>query len=334
MSVLFETAACNALSATALACTVACVTRVMRSPALAHALWLLVLLKLVAPPLVPIELSRRELTVGATGALSLLLPVVWVGGALALLGLAAWRHRSLRRLVRAARAAPVDVQDEAVRLARRFGLRRAPRVLVVPAHVPPMATRCHVLLPADLLPALDADARGAILAHELAHLHRRDPWLRWFEMAVVAAFWWCPVSWWARARLREAGELCCDAWALWARPGPRAYAGALLVTIDFLAGAPRVPAHASGLGSAAQLKRRFRMLLDGTTVARRLPLPIFCALLALLPFAFAQGDAPAADRSLSVSVEHESTPMPAPRGADAGDLLFIVGIEHECFPTR
>ena len=55
MQALVETALSNALVASVLALVAFAVSR-WRRPALAHGLWLLVLIKLVTPPLVPIYL--------------------------------------------------------------------------------------------------------------------------------------------------------------------------------------------------------------------------------------------------------------------------------------
>src|ERR687887_524383 len=57
MDTLLEVGLANALLAAGLGLAVALVTRVWRRPALAHALWLLVLLKLITPPLVPLRLG-------------------------------------------------------------------------------------------------------------------------------------------------------------------------------------------------------------------------------------------------------------------------------------
>src|SRR5229473_3153591 len=46
----------NALAATALAVVVACLARTCRRPALIHGLWLVVMIKLVTPPVVPVSL--------------------------------------------------------------------------------------------------------------------------------------------------------------------------------------------------------------------------------------------------------------------------------------
>ena len=54
MSTLLATGLTNVVMATALALCAVVVGRLWKKPALNHALWLLVLLKLVTPPLVPV----------------------------------------------------------------------------------------------------------------------------------------------------------------------------------------------------------------------------------------------------------------------------------------
>ena len=73
--------------------------------------------------------------------------------------------------------------------------------------------------------------------------------------------------WFARRELREAEEHCCDAWVTATLPGAgKAYAAALLETLDFLSDAPpAVPLLASGVGRVADLKRRLTMIMRGTT---------------------------------------------------------------------
>ena len=71
----------------------------------------------------------------------------------------------------------------------------------------------------------------------------------------MGLYWWHPVVWYARRELREAEEQCCDAWVVATLPGAgRAYASALLDTLDFLSAAPpAVPLLASGLGQVSDL---------------------------------------------------------------------------------
>ena len=99
---------------------------------------------------------------------------------------------------------------------------------------------------------LDQDQRSALLAHELAHLRRRDHWIRPLELIAIALYWWFPVFWWMRQALHEAEEQCCDAWVVWLFPELKgAYARTLLETIDFLAEAEwALPLAGSGFGTA------------------------------------------------------------------------------------
>ncbi len=44
-----------------------------------------------------------------------------------------------------------------------------------------------------------------VVAHELAHVWRRDHLVRWLEWVACVVFWWNPVAWWAHA-IRADGE--------------------------------------------------------------------------------------------------------------------------------
>ncbi|HMB71803.1 MAG TPA: M56 family metallopeptidase, partial [bacterium] len=153
-------------------------------------------------------------------------------GAIVVLGLALFRGARFRLLVRNARPASAPLAARADTLARAMGLRRAPRIRLVDARIPPVlwpGPPCEILLPAALADALPAPELDALLAHELGHVRRRDHWTRGLELLAVAAFWWHPVVWWARRNLRAAEESCCDALVLRVLgDGSRSYADALL----------------------------------------------------------------------------------------------------------
>ena len=72
--------------------------------------------------------------------------------------------------------------------------------------------RPRLLVPSELWSATSLDERTSLLLHELAHLKRRDHWVRWLELIVGGLYWWHPAVWWGRRLLREAEEQCCDAW--------------------------------------------------------------------------------------------------------------------------
>jgi hypothetical protein len=154
------------------------------------------------------------------------------------------------------------------------------------------------LLPAALWERLTPDQQKTLLAHELAHLRRRDHWVRWLELVVHGLYWWHPVVWWASQRLREAEEQCCDAWVVWALPaGAPAYAAALVETMAFLSQArPALPQAASGAGHVQTLKRRLNMILHDPS-PRALSRAGFLAVLGLgallLPLLPTQAQSPA-----------------------------------------
>jgi len=199
------------------------------------------------------------------------LGTVWLAGAALCLLTALWRVLCFQRLLRHARPAPEGLQRQARELAAQLGLARCPAVLLLPGPVPPLlwavAGRARLFFPANLLPRLDEAGRAALLAHELAHLARRDHWVRWLELLAGCVYWWYPVVWLARGRLQAAEEECCDAWVVAALPGHGpAYAGALLETVEFLSRRPvPLPPAASGFGRVHQLKRRLTMIVQGST---------------------------------------------------------------------
>jgi beta-lactamase regulating signal transducer with metallopeptidase domain len=199
-----------------------------------------------------------------------LLTAAWVAGTLcwvALLSVRSWRFR---QVVRWGRPAPAEVLARAQEVGVRFGLRRCPEVVFVPGRISPLLGgffRPQLLLPEELWQRLSTDQRATLLAHELAHVRRQDRWVRLLELAATGLYWWHPVVWWARRELHEAEEQCCDAWVVAALPqAARAYATALVETLDFLAEGPmQLPAAASRIGPIHDLRRRLTMIMRGTT---------------------------------------------------------------------
>jgi beta-lactamase regulating signal transducer with metallopeptidase domain len=196
------------------------------------------------------------------------LALLWLTGSATWFLLAGIRIARFRRLLDHAAPASPELQAEAIFLAERLGLARCPTVRVMPLALSPLVWglvggRAWLVLPADLLDRLKPEERSALLAHELAHLRRRDHWVRWLEIAALGLYWWHPVAWWARREIARAEEQCCDAWVVWSLPGAAvAYAKALLKTVDFLSESRRVlPVAASGAGHVRSLKRRVAMIL-------------------------------------------------------------------------
>lgn len=193
---------------------------------------------------------------------------VWIlGTALIVLARLASLSRG-RRLLAAATPAPPKIERLTARCARQLGLRTGPVVRMIDRACPPMVVglwRTHLILPVSLWEQLDPVGRQAILLHELAHVRRRDLWIRWLERLIAALCWWHPVVWYARHRLNEEAELCCDAWVTWLLPGARRrYATALLQSQTFVNSShPVDPAVGIGVVSvrAKRLARRLTMVM-------------------------------------------------------------------------
>ena len=151
--------------------------------------------------------------------------LLWLTGTAGWSALAVRRAQWLRPPVAFAEPAPAWLRDEVAELAGRLELRRAPAVWLVPGRLAPMlwslAAARVCCVPAGLLGSLTSQQRATLLLHELAHLRRRDHWVRVLEILTTGLFWWHPVVWWARRELRGRGAvLRClgGVGAAWRRP--------------------------------------------------------------------------------------------------------------------
>jgi RND family efflux transporter MFP subunit len=170
------------------------------------------------------------------------------------------------------RARPVE--DPAVdalccTLSARLGLRHPPPVLVHDRLAGPLLLGCFrpaIVLAAPVPEASSAHLRH-VLAHELAHVRRRDLW--WNVLAAVAdvLFFFHPLAWLARREHRLAQESACDEAALAATgAAPADYAGTLLA----VATGSRAPAGAFSAGVAGSrktLERRIRTMFRRSTTS-------------------------------------------------------------------
>jgi len=208
----------------------------------------------------------------------------WGAGALTLIVIAARRIARFHRILGRGFAAEAELQAECATLAAQLGLRQVPQVWLVPGTIPPLIwslggsiARAKLVLPCELLIRLDTDQRLAILGHELAHLKRGDSWVRWLELFVTAVYWWFPLLGWMRCQLRHHEEACCDAWVIERLCPRRAYALALVETVDFLndSGRAALPELASGMAAAPPLEKRLRSIMSGV-LTRRLSLAGLC----------------------------------------------------------
>jgi hypothetical protein len=115
-----------------------------------------------------------------------------------------------------------------------------------------------VVVPIDLADDLDDAALGCVVAHEVAHLRRRDPALALLTSVATCLAWPVLPVWLAAARVRHLIELAADARALAGAPA-RTYGQTLIRLADRVT--PRGPLTAGVyLGSFAALRGRVAAL--------------------------------------------------------------------------
>jgi beta-lactamase regulating signal transducer with metallopeptidase domain len=89
--------------------------------------------------------------------------------------------------------------------------------------------RPAILIPQTLAENFSDEQLRAVLLHELIHLRRRDVWLNFLQAWLQIFYWWHPLVWLANARIRHVREEAVDdAVMLALRDGAEAYAPTLL----------------------------------------------------------------------------------------------------------
>lgn len=68
-----------------------------------------------------------------------------------------------------------------------------------------------VLLPVTWITELSPEMLDAVIAHELAHIRRRDLWINLMQRVLETLLFYHPAVWWVSRRIRIERELCCDA---------------------------------------------------------------------------------------------------------------------------
>ncbi len=213
---------------------------------------------LPAPPAAP----TRSLPSIAALALS-----AWALGALVLLTAFGRSYLRLgRRLHNRPRVVGGDLHAQLRTLAAEAGLGDAVRLSCscrVPVPLAMGLREPEICVPPRALVGLTGEQQEGMLAHELAHLARRDPFWLVLGQAMACVLFFQPLNWVARRRLREISEMLSDEWAV-ARTGrPLSLAGCLAEVAGWSLGHAALPVP-SMADRPSSLGRRIRRLLDET----------------------------------------------------------------------
>lgn len=248
------------------------------------------------------------------------LVALWAVGATLAFERRCRRRRAYRRLAEGSpEASTPELEALLGRWCERHGIVRPVRLAVTGASVPPFTLgvgRPTVVLPAELLRRRQPGLIEAVLAHELAHVARRDDLWLLAEQGIEALWFFHPLVRAATRRLRAAREQACDGRVL-ARGQltPTDYGRHLLTVVGMgLDGAIPAPTFPSRQRSLAM---RLRGILEHSDdrEPRVVPAVVVAVLtgLFLLPLApYPAASAEAAGKP-TVSKERFANPLPAGR---------------------
>lgn len=259
---------------------------------------------------------------------------VWALGALLLLARYVLSFARLgRRLKRRPRVVGGTLHSQLRTLAAEAGLTDNIQ-LTCSSKVPvPLALglrQPEICLPPKALAGLTDEQQEGMLAHELAHLARRDP--LWLVIGDVLAcvFFFQPLNWVARRRLREISEVLSDEWAVTRTGRPLSLAGCLAEVAGWSSARRSLPVPGMA-GRPSQLAQRIRRLLDSRSPenpARRIWLG--AAMVALLIAVAAAAPAVSAARK-----EASANPeKPEVKAAQATSVASEHDVAEESVPVR
>jgi VWFA-related protein len=169
--------------------------------------------------------------------------------------------RLIAQLRRASHPAAVEWQRTLEEIAARMKMSQPVRLLMSSlVEVPTVIgwLRPVILVPVSALTGLPPEHVTALLAHELAHILRRDYIAGILQSIAEALLFYHPAVWWISGQLRAERELCCDDLAVAASGDVLLYARAL-AELESIQPARLRPALAANGGS---LVNRIRRLIE------------------------------------------------------------------------
>ena len=222
------------------------------------------------------------------------------------------------------RPAPAAWETRARELARRLAIRKPVALLESLRIEVPSAIgilRPVVLLPAGLATGMTPDQLDALLAHELAHVRRRDFLVNLLQVAAETLLFYHPAVWWVSHRIRIERENACDDLAVEVTGDASRYARALVELEErrpavALAATPKLAVALYGDG---RLRQRIARLLPSDTASKEArttarPLAAIVALGGALAASAGSGVV-APVHVATASVQAAQAPAPTPRAA-------------------
>ncbi|HXB58630.1 MAG TPA: M56 family metallopeptidase [Candidatus Acidoferrales bacterium] len=336
-------------------------------PAIRHAFWMIVFVKLLLPPTLALPTGvawwlwpskpaltpviRSEAVTYDTTMLSENLPVqpipkgpppkldaggwsILASGAISA-GLLCWlafKWLSVGRNARKAKA--VHEFESPLGEAQQLANLRGPiRLKLIDDKQSPAVYgffRPVILLPVALADKLSATQLRAVLLHEAIHVRRGDVWVNCAQTLLQIFYWWHPLLWFANARIRRLREEAVDdAVMLALRDEADAYAPTLLEVAKFAFRRPLASLGLVGiLESRSALRQRIERLVDFRPPRQAgITLLSLCGIFVFSAVALPMGQAP-------VSTTDSLSANPQLSSADTSPHRTAVLIEGRFFWMR
>jgi TonB family protein len=195
-----------------------------------------------------------------------------------------WRTDVMRRQAQRV-SLTADVRQRWERYGRVLGVRAA-EMAVSPMTSGPVTVglgRGVMLVPPGFLANVGDEDLDAVMAHELAHMRRRDFAKNVLYGFVTLTVAYHPALWLTRSRVAATREMVCDAMAAEAVAGREKYASSLLRLASLVAAsAPEKTLHAIGIFDANLFERRVMKLTEKRVEmkgVRRMVVAVACVVL-------------------------------------------------------
>jgi beta-lactamase regulating signal transducer with metallopeptidase domain len=178
---------------------------------------------------------------------------------------------------------------------------------------------------------------SAVLAHEFAHIQRRDPIIGLLAHLNRSIFWFHPLAWWLERKLAATAELACDEAAVRAIGEKRRYAEILLDMAETVRrNGGRIAWQGIGVNGNGLLGQRIDRILRGDILreisrTRKIVVAVGCAAAIFLVFACGQKEQPLAplqeDPKLARQLAEEETRSEFYRAARAMNAQQVAELE-------
>jgi beta-lactamase regulating signal transducer with metallopeptidase domain len=308
-----------------------------RRPHLAYVLWLAVLIKSVTPPIWSSPLgvfSHRQavahasveqstvvfdaapsahamiatitatpkITASHTLNIAELLSITCAIGCVTFLLIVAIRWIALqRRIARSSIEPSRNLAEMLDQVRDQLGMTRRIPLRVCDDPIGPAVIgllRPALVIPAEIVRNKSSTQLRLLLAHEIIHLRRGDPFVAMLQLISQAIWWFNPLVWWMNRQIIRTREICCDAEVIASLQCPREGYAQMLIDVLRLRKSVGAPMAWPAIRPVHITMRRLNQIMTDGPAHRRTPwtywaLLAICALV-VLPGAAMSDDSPQA----------------------------------------